>query len=207
MVKKALIPILLSMTLSCAPLVVVPPEIDLMPLEQIGLITFEVENAEGALHEIATQRFIEEIQEGQQGIRIVELGTMRDVLAKSRGNAIDPQTAADIGEAFGVSAFFLGKITVSDVRPKFDISAVVKSLRIQATFDMSMSARLIDVDGGATLWTHSVDRSSNLAFLHLSEGMVPHFDVKDQSKAYRELISQMVWSLTRDFRPSRRRMR
>lgn len=207
MVKKSLIIFFVFLSVCCAPLVRVPPGIDLLSLEKIGLITFNVENAEGALDEIATQHFLEELQRAQQGIRIIEIGKMDEVLAKVRENTMNPQAAEAIGEEFGVSSFFFGKILVSDIKPKIDIASIVNSLRVRATFDVFMSARLVDVDNGAILWTDSVDREGNLAYLHLSKGMVPSFTVRDQDKTYRGMINQMIRRLTIDLRPTLRRLR
>ena len=207
MVKKSLFLFFVLLSVCCAPVVLFPPGIDLLALEQIGLITFDVENAEGVLDEIATQRFLEELQRGQRGIKIIEIGKMDEVLAKVRENTMNPQAAEAIGEEFGVSSFFFGKILVSDVKPKIDIASIVKSLRVRATFDVFMSARLVDVENGAILWTDSVDREGNLAYLHLSKGMVPYFTVRDQDKTYRGMINQMIRRLTIDLRPTLRRLR
>lgn len=192
---------------SCAPLTLVPPAIDLMPLERIGLAAFSVENAEGLLNEMSTQLFLEEIQWAQGGVKIVELGTMDEILAKIGQETVNPEAARAIGQEYGVSSFFHGKITVSDVRPKIDIAAIVESLSVRATFDLDMSVRLISAEDGATLWTDSTAREGNLAYLHLSRRMVPFFTVRDQRDVYRDLIHEMIRRLTRDFRPSRQRFR
>lgn len=193
--------------MNCAPLTLVPPAIDLMPLERIGLVVFSVENAEGPLDEMATQLFLEEIQWAQGGVRIVELGTAEEILAKAGQKGFDPESAGKIGEEYGVTSFFHGKIIVSDVRPKIDISTLIESLRVRATFDIDMSVRLISTEDGTTLWTDSTAREGNLAYLHLSRGRVPFFTVRDQRDAYRDMIREMIRRLTRDFRPTRQRLR
>jgi hypothetical protein len=207
MFKKILSFSAVILCLCCAPLVHVPPEINLMPLEQIGLITFSVENAEGPLGEMATQRFLEEIQWAQRGVKILEIGTAKEVLDRINHPRISPKAAVAIGEKYGVTSFFYGKITVSGVRPKIDISSIIESLRVRATFDVLVAARLISTEDGATLWTDSIYKEGNLAYLNLTRRRVPFFTVRDQQRAYRDMIHQMIGRLTRDFRPTRRRMR
>jgi hypothetical protein len=207
MKKIILIPVAVFFLVCCAPLVLVPPEIDLIPLERLGLVVFSVENAEGPLDEMATQRFLEEIQWAQKGVKVVEMGKMEDVLTKVGHSGLDPAAARAVGKEFGVSSFFTGKITVSDIRPRIDISSIVESLRVRASFDIEMSARLISSEDGSTLWTDSALIEENLAYLHLSRRMVPIFSVRDQQDAYRDMIGQMIRRLTRDFRPTRQRLR
>jgi hypothetical protein len=207
MPKKAIMVIpLLLLLFCCGPVVLIPPEIDLIPFERVGLISFSLENAVGGIDEIATQRFLQEITFHQQGVQLIELGTMKDVLAKIDKATLDPEAVSDIGEEFGITSFFYGKITVSDVRPKIDIAALVRSLRVQAVFNMSATARFVSTETGATLWTDSVYREDSLAYLSMGEGQVPYFDLREQQDVYREIIEQLIHALTEDFRPTKRRL-
>ena len=129
-----------------------------------------------------------------------------DVLYKIEKSSIDPEAAAAIGEKFNVTAFFYGKVSVSDVKPQFDISTLIKSMRVQAVFTMSATARFVSTETGATLWTDSVQRKDSLAYLSMEHGQIPYFDVRDQESAYTELIENLIHALTRDFRPTRRRL-
>lgn len=204
--KWLLVFILVISFFACGPVVLVPPEIDLIPFERVGLISFSLENAEGRIDEIATQRFLQEITYHQRGVQLIELGAMDDVLAKINKSGIDPEASAAIGEQFGVTSFIYGEIAVSDVRPKIDIGALIKSMRVQAVFNMSITARFVSTETGATLWTDSVRREDSLAYLSMVHGEIPYFDLRDQEEAYRELIERLVHALTRDFRPTKRRL-
>jgi hypothetical protein len=190
----------------CGPVMIIPPEIDLIPFVRVGLISFSLENAEGRLDEIATQRFLQDITFHQRGVQIIELGTLEDVLAKIEKPTIDQEAALAIGEQFDVTSFFYGKISVSGVKPKIDISALLKSMRVQAVFNMSATARFISAETGATLWTDSVQRKDSLAYMSMEQGQIPYFDVRDQEETYRELIERLIYALTRDFRPTKKRL-
>jgi hypothetical protein len=208
MCQKILLVIIIVTLLyfGCGPVVLIPPEIDLIPFERIGLISFALENAAGRIDEIATQRFLQEITFHQRSIQILELGTMENVLAKIGASAIDPDSAAAIGEQFGVTSFFYGKVTVSDVRPKIDINLLIKGMRVQAVFSISATARFLSTETGATLWTDSVQTEDSLAYMSMGQGQVPYFDLRDQEDAYRKLIERLIHELTRDFRPTKRRL-
>jgi hypothetical protein len=184
----------------------VPPEIDLIPDGQVGLISFSLENAEGPLDKMATQRFLQDITYHQRGVQIIELGTLEEVLAKIDKTALDQEGAAAIGKHFGVTHFFHGKISVSDVKPQIDISTLIRSMRIRAAFSVSTTARLLSTETGATLWTDSVYRKESLAYMSFGEDRIPYFDVRDEEETYRALIEGMIHDLTRDFRPTKRRM-
>ena len=206
MFKKSLLVFCLFMFVTCAPLVLVPPEVDLLPYERIGLISFSVENAEGQLDEMATQRFLQDITRFQRGVQIIELGHLDEVLGKINKTSLDHEAMSAIGEHFGVTSFFHGKIKVSDVKPDVDIAALIKSLSVRASFNISMSARLYSAETGATLWTDSVFRKESLANMSISPDQIPYFGVRDQDETYKLLVERMVYELTRDFRPTKRRL-
>ncbi len=206
MFKKSLFIFILFMFIACGPKVVVPPEIDLLPYEKVGLISFSVENAEGQLNEMATQRFLQEITRFQRGVQVIELGPLDEVLGKINKTSLDQEAMRAIGEYFGVASFFYGKIKISDVKPDVDIVALIKSLRVRASFNISMTARLFSTGTGATLWTDSVFRKESLANMSMGQDQIPYFDIRDQDETHKLLVEQMVHELTRDFRPTKRRL-
>ncbi|NIM58618.1 MAG: hypothetical protein GTO16_06700 [Candidatus Aminicenantes bacterium] len=206
MLRKSLLIYILFMFIACGPKVLVPPEIDLLPYEKVGLISFSVENAEGQLDEMATQRFLQEITRFQRGVQVIELGPLEKVLEKINETSLDQEAKSAIGEYFGVASFFHGEIKISEVKPDVDIGALIKSLRVGASFNISMTARLFSTETGATLWTDSVLRKESLANMSISQDQIPYFDVKDQDETQKRLIEYMVHELTRDFRPTKRRL-
>jgi len=206
MFKKSLLVLILFTFISCGPKVLVPPEIDLLPYENVGLISFSVENAEGQLDEMATQRFLQEITRFQRGVQVIELGSLDEVLGKINKASMDHEAMRAIGEYFGITSFFHGKIKISDVKPDIDIASLIKSLRVRASFNISMTARLYSTETGATLWTDSVFRKESLAHMSMSQDQIPYFDVKDQDETQKILVEHMVYELTRDFRPTKRRL-
>jgi hypothetical protein len=204
--KNILVLLFLGMFLGCGPLVLVPPEIDLLPFQRVGLISFTLENAEGRLAEIATQRFLQDITYHQRGAQVIELGTLENVLDNIDKSTMDQDAAAAIGEQYDVTAFFFGKVSVSDVKPQIGIDAFTKSMSVQATFNISITARFISTETGATLWTDSVGRDDSIAALTMVQGQLPFFGLENQEKVYRDLVERLIRILTRDFRPTRQRL-
>ena len=207
MIKKFLLILVLFLFISCGPVVWFPPEIDLVPYERVGLISFSIENARGDLDAMATQRFLQEITRHQRGVQIIELGTLERVLARIHQTALDQEAVAAIKENYGVSSFFYGEIKVSDVKPQIDIAGLIRNMRVRATFDIFMTARLYSTETGATLWTDSADRRGVLGYMMMGPERIPYFGIRDQEETYRRLTEDLVYDLTQDFRPSRRRMR
>jgi hypothetical protein len=206
MIKKFLGLLILFTFISCRPLVLVPPEIDLLPYERVGLISFSIENARGPLDQMATQRFLQEITHFQRGVQIIELGSLEDVLVEINQASLNQEAVKAIGEHFGVTSFFHGKINVSDVKPQIDVAGLIRHLRVRATFDISMTARLFSTETGATLWTDSAVRRGVLAYMGMGRERIPYFDIRDQEETYRRITEHLVYDLTRDFRPTKRRM-
>jgi hypothetical protein len=207
MIKKLLLVLVLLAVFSCGKMILVPPEIDLIRYERIGLISFSIENAKGRLDEIATQRFIQEITWHQRGIQVIELGTLEEVLKKVNKEKIDQEAAKAIGEKFGVTSFFYGNIKISDVKPHLDISSIIKRMRVRTSFSASITARFLLTETGATFWTDSVLREGTLAYLSIGKDQIPYFDIRDEDKSYQRFIEHMIHDLTIDFRPTKRRVR
>ena len=204
--KKYLVAFLMLFCLSCGSFMLVPPEMDLIAFEKVGLIQFSAENAEGPLDELATQVFIETIMQSQRGVQVIELGTLDEVLNKIGAQKLDQEAVQAIGESYGVSSFFHGDIKVSDVKPQIDISSLIQTMSVRAAFTISLATRLFITETGATAWTDSVIREGTLAQIRITEGMAPYFDIREQGNIYRKIISRMAFDLTRDFRPSRQRL-
>jgi len=185
--------------------VVVPPAIDLAALDSVGLIVFKAEGAKGDLDAVATQYFLQEVMAAQR-VPIVELGPHDAVLADVGRPGLDREAALAIGQKSEVGAFFAGEIKVSKVKPRIDLAAPLsKALFARAAFDISVTARLVSTSNGATLWTESAIRQGTVGSVGMDNG-VPVFAVRDQSAAMSEVLRQIVFQMTWDFRPTRRRL-
>jgi hypothetical protein len=185
---------------------IVPPAVDLTGYETVGLVTFKVENAKGELDSLATQFFLQEVTAAQR-VPVVELGRPDEVLAGIGKTAFGRDAALAIGEKHGVEAFFLGEIKISKVKPQVDLLAPLsKALFVRAKFDIAMTARLVSAANGATIWTQSLVREGTVGALGLGADGIPTFGMQDKNEAMNNLLREMMFQLTWEFRPSRRRL-
>ena len=196
--------LILLLILGCGPKVMVPPEIDLNEYESVGLINFR-SDAEGNLGEFVTQKFLEEISLSQKGASIIELGSMDDVLASVQRDKLDPDATRAIGEKHNVSAIIMGDLTVSDVKPKINISSIITSMSVKAEVEASMIVKLLETERGATIWTGTGQQTEEVAHVSVFSPDTIFFDAKDPEQAYGELTENLIEEVTTDLRMSYRR--
>jgi len=178
----------------------VPPRVDLHSFETIGIVQF-ASDAKGNLPAFATQRFIEAMQESQPGVRVLELGRGADLEHPIRSGSVDPAAIRAIGEKYGVDAVVVGDLVVKDVRPNIDVYNIVKSMSVSADVDAALTARLLETNRGATVWTRSTSSTRTVAQVGVGGGQVI-FDARDPQHAYGELVDCLITDITDDFRVS-----
>lgn len=204
MFKKSLLVIILFIFISCGSTVLAPPEIDLMSYESIGLISFSTQNAEDKLNEMATKQFLQEIIKTKKGIKVIELGTLEEVLGQVNKTTLNQEAVKAVGEHFGVPSFFCGEINVSNVKYSSKriqgVTDYLTRVNVRATFSISMKAELFSTETGDTLWTDSVYKEKTVSHLSVGEQETASFDSKTQNEAYKELTEYMINELTRGFR-------
>jgi hypothetical protein len=197
---------ILAAVASCsAKYTIVPPAVDLASLGSIGLVTFKAADVKGDLDAAATQAFLEEITAAQR-VPVVELGPADAVLADIGRPAFDREAALALGQKHGLDAVFIGEIAVTKVKPQIDLAApLTKTLFARAAMDMSVKVRLVSTANGATLWTNSAVRQGTVGSVGMDNG-VPVFAVRDKNAAMNDLLRQIMFQMTWDFRPTRQRL-
>jgi hypothetical protein len=192
---------LLIVLAGCATYVWAPPHLDLQPHAPVGLVTFTIENAQGTLHEVATQRFAEAAFAGQPGIEILELGEAATVLAAVGEPELGPRAAQRIGSEYEVPAVFVGHLVVSDVKPR-GVLPPFGGPHVEATVSVELTVRLLSTRTGGTLWTRSAAATETVGEIGLSGGR-PYFGAEDPGQAYGRLVDRLVGVVTADLRPRR----
>jgi hypothetical protein len=197
--------ILAATVAGCVHYTIVPPAIDLTALGTVGLVTLKEENAKGDLGVAATQIFLQEVTAAQR-VPVVELGTQDTVLTDIGKSSFDREAALAIGEKQGVDALFVGEVTVTKVKPQVDILAPLsKTLFARAAFDITVKVRLVSTKNGATLWTDSAIRQGTVGAVGMDDG-IPVFSVRDKGAALNDVLRDIMYRLTWDFRPTRQRI-
>jgi hypothetical protein len=184
---------------------IVPPAVDLTAFESVGLVTLKAAEAKGDLEAVASQDFLEEVTAAQR-VPVVELGPSETVLADLGRTSFDRETALALGQKHGVDAFFAGEIGLTKVKPQLDLAAPLsKTLFAHTAMNMTVKVRLVSAKNGATIWTNSATRQITLGSVGIDNG-VPVFAVRDKNAALNDLLRQIMYQMTWDFRPTRQRL-
>ena len=190
----------LAVVSGCTSKVLMPPKISLRTYNTIGMIQFS-SNAEGNLPQFVSQKFLQTLQSSQPGVRVLELGDEDKVLQTIEHRELDPAAIRAIGRHYGVNAVIFGRFEVSEVKPKVKLSSVLTSMSVQADVDAALSARLLETDSGATLWTNAVRGKQTVGHVALGSNGNIFFGAQDPEDAYGRLVEWLVGRATRDFRP------
>lgn len=178
--------------------VMVPPRIDLKEHEVIGIIDFDCTN-KGKLGELTTERFMEAIREDQGLVRIIELGSKKEVLKAIGSKKFDATVFKAIGEKYDVNTVFIGELVISDIRPDVTISSNL-SMSINADVDATLAVEMFETELGASIWNRSASATENVAGVSISAGRYFSFDADDPDKAYGQLVNSLVVRTTGDYR-------
>jgi hypothetical protein len=190
----------LAVLSGCASKVLMPARINLTNYNKIGMIQFS-SNAEGNLQQLASQKFLQTLQSSQPGVRVLELGDENRVLRTIQHEQLDPAAIQAIGMKYGVDAVIFGRVEVGNVKPKVELSRMLTSMSAQADVDAALTARLLETDSGATLWTNSVRGRHTVGHVSLLSSGSIYFGASDPETAYGRLVDWLVVRVTRDFRP------
>lgn len=171
-----------------SPRVLEPPRVALQPHVRIGLVSFTAEGARGALAPLATQRFLAAMLDAQPGIEVLELGTI--------AGPIDPAAARRLGEAHGVRTVVVGHLVVSDLKPRVNIFG---GFRASVEADVALTVRMLSSESGATVWSRASQLRETMGAVSIVDGQAV-LGAQDPDDAYGELVDQLVWNVTYDFR-------
>jgi hypothetical protein len=167
--------------------VLLPPTLNLVPMHNIGLFEFSVENAKGNLHEFATHRFEEYVLAAQTGIEMREFTS-----------ADSTKVFAQAADTNGCPVAFFGHLKISNVKPHGGLTAALSPV-LKATVTVELSVWLVNTRTGGVLWrrsSQSTEEVGGLSFI----GNIPSFSAKDPNDAYGRMINQLVYNVTYDVR-------
>ncbi len=176
-----------------------PPRVDLTEYYRVGLVTFTIENAKGSLHELATERFLNDVLGGQPGIEVIELGDAEQVLAEIGESDLDARAAQRIGDAYDVPLVFFGHIKVSDVKPRGQLVGL-QLPHLEANVTVDLRVRLLSTESGGTTWSNSARATETVGQVGF-DGTMLYFSAEHPDEAYGRLVNYLVSEVSADFRP------
>lgn len=193
----------LFVAFNCGKKVMVPPRIDLLDHEIIGIIEFE-SSMEGQLASLTTRKFTQAIREDQGMVRIINLGTEQDVLSQIGHDKLDANAFKAIGDEFDVRTVFTGELVISDIRPNISMISGLVHMGVSAEVDATLSSQMVETTTGASVWSSSASATREVGHVSVF-GDNFSFDAEEPEKAYGELVDVLVYETTRDFRVTWRR--
>jgi hypothetical protein len=164
--------------------VLVPPALNLVPYGTVGLVTFTVEGAKGALGDLTTKRFEEYMLGAQKGIEVQEFAVA--------------DSAAALGGARGVPVVFTGHLKVSNVKPRGGLAGLVTA-HVEATITADLAVELRSTKTGGVVWRSSATQTEKVGELIITGG-IPEFSARDPNEAYGHLVNDLVYDVTWDMR-------
>ena len=177
-----------------------PPRIDLQAFRRIGLVEFS-SNAEGRLPTLASQDFLQKLQAAQPGVPVLELGGEDRVLRAIGRDKVDPEAIRAIGKKFDVDAVIIGNLEVTEAKPRLDVKQVFSTIDVRADVEAALTARILEAENGATLWTRSARSTETIAKAGLGRDGNIRIGAADPEATYGNLVQDLVDNLTQDFLP------
>jgi hypothetical protein len=185
----------------CGTRVMVPPRIDLAEHEVLGVIEIR-SSARGELGDITTRKLIEAIRRDQGMVRILRLGSERQVLSELGKRRLDEDSFRTLGQSRELKSILLGELKISDVRPNISISPGFETASITGEVDATLSVELVETATGASLWSASSSATQTVGHISVVGGRNFVFDAPDPERAYGELLHSLVSVVARDFQVS-----
>jgi hypothetical protein len=179
----------------------VPPRVDLHGYQTVGLVTFST-NSRSDIDRVSTARFLRAVQAAQPGTRVVELGSEERVMREVNRARWDRETLAMVKERFGVDAVLIGRIEVERQRPDVRFSAYPHGREVEVNQDVNaeLSARLLEVDSGATVWSDGAKCTTNLSNAAFDDHGRGGFGARNAEATYGEMVDGLVFRVTDAFR-------
>jgi hypothetical protein len=173
-----------------------PPRIDLQRYGTLGMIEFESSQGYG---EMATQQFMANVHSAQQGIPVLELGPLEEVLKSVGHAAMGPDAVRAIGEKYRVEVVVAGDVDIEEPRPNFSIQSFTEA-NASAEILGTCNARFLDARSGATIWSDRARGKRTVAHLNMAAGHRPEFGAVDPEGEHAKLVHWLVSRVTGDFR-------
>jgi hypothetical protein len=181
-------------------IVTIPPKVDLQKFNTIGVIAFDA-GKETGLARKCTQRFIERMQGAQPGVLVLELGTKADLLKEVGKTDLNADALKAIGAAKSVSAVLFAQLDVEEPETQVSVRSLsLSGVSARESVKASLGAKLWVSGNGALAWSDSARGEWTLAKASLS-----NIRVNDPDDKYNQMVDELVYATTRDFRPTQER--
>jgi hypothetical protein len=192
--------LLLPLLASCAHYqnVPVPPRVDVLHYGAVGVIQFSSAGPRQGLLPHATRRFLEQVMRAQPGVRVVELGTVQQALARVGRQQLDGEAIRALATQSQLQAIFAGGLELTDAKPSVSVADFARNVSLSADVTATLSVTLFEASG-ALVWTDSIAQRDSAGGVSLAGGSVG-VGVDGEDHAYQRLVDSEVFSITEPFR-------
>jgi hypothetical protein len=177
----------------------IPARMDLSTYGRVALVAFSSDQAADGIGTLATQHFAEALLANQSGVELLELGSADSVLKALPTSDDAAALAQALGRHKGVPAVFIGALKLSKVKPRGHLD--LSGINVRTGVSAELTVRLLSTSTGGTLWRSSSVANGTIGQLNISDRL-PSISVRDKEEAYGEVVRQLIFDVTRDFRPT-----
>jgi len=178
----------------------VPARLQLEPYGRIALVTFSTDRSADSLEALATRHFAEALLASQSNVELLELSSTDTTVRRLAAGGDAAALAQALGKDRDVAAVFLGRLTMSSVKPR-GVVASVRNLQAGAEVSGQLTVSLVSARTGGTVWRSSAAASQHVGHVSLSDAH-PSVYVRDPAEASRQVVRELVSGVTRDLRPT-----
>jgi hypothetical protein len=178
----------------------VPARLQLEPYGRIALVTFSTDRSSDSLEALATRHFAEALLTSQSHVELLELGPTDSTVRRLALAGDNAALAQALGKDRDVAAVFLGRLTMSSVKPH-GVVASVRAVGVGAEVSGQLTVSLVSARTGGTVWRSSAMASQNVGHVSIADAQ-PSVSVRDPGEASREVVRELVAGVTRDLRPT-----
>jgi hypothetical protein len=163
------------------------------------VIQFSSSSGQNDLARFATQRFVQELTEAQPGVRVLDLGTVDDVLVSVGKRRLDPEAIRALGASANVQAIFSGTLEVTTPRTSVSFSPLALGAGFRQDVTSTLTATLYDASQGATVWTRSGSNHDTASGASIGGGTVS-VNAGGEENAYARMVRRSAFAITDAFR-------
>jgi hypothetical protein len=177
----------------------IPADVQLDGYPRIGIVTFSGSN--GELSRLTTQQLQQAVLEAQPGVRLVELGPEDEVLRSINRNRFNAESLRMIASEHALDAMFVGDLQISEVTPNVDLRNLsLGSVTAGAEVQAILSVRLVEGEGGGTMWSDSSTGTISVAHANFDFDGRGGVGFRDRNAELKQLVQGLAANVTGDFR-------
>lgn len=196
---KKIIPFLfIFIFLSCCKKYPFPPTFDLMTNSPFGFVQTKVLNSDSTLSSLVTGKLIEYLTYEQKG-SFIELGSFEKLLKEYNSSEYSSEIIKKIGKDFNVKSVVLSEIEFSDIDPNFSINISHPSFHANVKLTASLRLKIFETLNGSIIYIKTIQKKTELSNVYISKNFI-FFDSKTYDQSQYDLIDELVWKITKDFR-------